>query len=115
MSNKLICEWHFYIDDMIRFSQKVIRYTHNHDQTSFIEDELHYDATLRNIELIGDAATNISPEIRKDNLEIPWRQIIATRTVSFMDIWALMIMLFGVLLLKKSLIFWTYYKSLGLK
>jgi uncharacterized protein with HEPN domain len=64
---------------MIRFSQKVIRYTHDHDQTSFLEDELHYDATLRNIELIGEAATNIPIEIREANPEIPWRQIIATR------------------------------------
>jgi uncharacterized protein with HEPN domain len=79
MSNKPIREWHFYIDDMIRFSKKVIRYTHDHDQTSFMEDELHYDATLRNIELIGEAATNIPSEIREDNPEIPWRQIIATR------------------------------------
>ena len=79
MSNKPIREWYFYIDDMIRFSQKVIRYTHDHDQTSFMEDELHYDATLRNIELIGEAATNIPIEIREDNPEIPWRQIIATR------------------------------------
>ncbi len=38
MSNKPIREWYFYIDDMIRFSQKVIRYTHNHDQTGFMED-----------------------------------------------------------------------------
>ena len=64
---------------MIRFSQKVIRYTHDHDQTSFMEDELHYDATLRNIELIGKAATNIPIEIQEDNPEISWRQIIATR------------------------------------
>ena len=73
MSNKPIHEWYFYIDDMIRFSQKVIRYTHNHDQTSFMEDELHYEVALRNIELIGEASTNIPIEIREDNLEIPWR------------------------------------------
>jgi uncharacterized protein with HEPN domain len=64
---------------MIRFAKKVIRYTQDHDQTSFIENEVYYDATLRNIELIGEAATHIPPEIRKDNPEIPWRQIIATR------------------------------------
>jgi uncharacterized protein with HEPN domain len=79
MSNKPVREWHFYIDDMIRFSHKVIHYTHDHNQTSFLEDDLRYDATLRNIELIGEAATNIPIEIREDNPEIPWRQIIATR------------------------------------
>ena len=79
MSNSLIREWYFYIDDMIRFAKKVIRYTQDHNQKSFIEDELSYDATLRNIELIGEAATNIPLEIRTDNPEIPWRRIIATR------------------------------------
>ncbi len=79
MSNSPIREWYFYLDDMIRFSKKVIRYTQSHDQKSFIEDELSYDATLRNIELIGEAATNIPATIRTDNPEIPWRQIIATR------------------------------------
>ncbi|WP_418953553.1 DUF86 domain-containing protein [Zeimonas sediminis] len=38
-----------------------------------------YDATLRNHELIGEAATHIPAEIRAANPQIPWRQIIATR------------------------------------
>lgn len=40
---------------------------------------LLYDATLRNLELIGEAATHIPTEIRKANPDIPWRLIIATR------------------------------------
>jgi uncharacterized protein with HEPN domain len=79
MSDTPILEWNFYIYDMIRFAEKVIRYTQDHDQTSFIENEVYYDATLRNIELIGEAATHIPPEIRSDNPEISWRKIIATR------------------------------------
>ena len=79
MSDTLDRAWSFYIDDMIRFSEKVIRYTQNHDQTSFIENELDYDATLRNIELIGEAATHIPSEIKAENPEISWRQIITTR------------------------------------
>ena len=71
--------WNFYIDDMIRFSEKVIRYTQKHNQITFLENELDYDATLRNIELIGEAATHIPPEIRAENTEISWRQIITTR------------------------------------
>lgn len=79
MSNSLERDWHFYINDMITFAQKVLRYTEGSDQKSFLENELNYDATLRNLELIGEAATHIPAEIRAENLDIPWRQIIATR------------------------------------
>lgn len=72
-------EWRFYIDDGIRFTEKVQRYTQSLDQASFITSEPYYDATLRNLELIGEAATNIPADIRTKYPEIPWRQIIATR------------------------------------
>ncbi|MDJ0578520.1 DUF86 domain-containing protein [Crocosphaera sp.] len=72
-------EWRFYVDDMILFAEKVQRYTQNFDQKSFINSEPYYDATLRNLELIGEAATNIPQEIKTNHPEIPWRQIIATR------------------------------------
>ncbi len=44
-----------------------------------MEDRLVYDATLRNLELIGEAATHTPEEIRDAHDEIPWRMIIATR------------------------------------
>jgi len=34
---------------------------------------------LRNLELIGEAATHIPEEIRTAHSEIPWRMIVATR------------------------------------
>ena len=40
---------------------------------------LTYDATLRNLELLGEAATHIPQDIRTAHPEIPWRMIIATR------------------------------------
>lgn len=49
------------------------------DQAGFIDHGLHYDATLRNLELIGEAATHIPNEVRAAHADIPWRQIIATR------------------------------------
>ncbi|MGK7886749.1 MAG: DUF86 domain-containing protein, partial [Crocosphaera sp.] len=72
-------EWRFYVDDMILFAEKVQRYTQNFDQKAFINSEVYYDATLRNLELIGEAATNIPQDIKTNHPEIPWRQIIATR------------------------------------
>jgi uncharacterized protein with HEPN domain len=71
--------WHFYLEDMIRFSENVIAYTEGLDQDSFVTTRLNYDATLRNLELIGEAATHIPDSVREANPTIPWRMIIATR------------------------------------
>ena len=57
--------WHFYVQDMIDFSQKVLAYTEGLDLEAFIADSLTYDATLRNLQLIGEAATHIPDEIRQ--------------------------------------------------
>ncbi|MCE8040170.1 DUF86 domain-containing protein [Halomonas sp. MCCC 1A11062] len=72
-------EWRFYINDMIGFAEKVLSYTEGLDQDGFINNDLTYDATLRNLELIGEAATRIPEEIRQRYPEIPWRLIVATR------------------------------------
>jgi uncharacterized protein with HEPN domain len=72
-------EWRFYLDDMITFAEKVLSYTDGFDQQRFVASGLNYDATVRNLELIGEAATHIPDEIRQNNPQIPWRMIIATR------------------------------------
>lgn len=72
-------EWRFYLDDMIDFAGKVLTYTEGLDQAGFVTSGLNYDATLRNLELIGEAATHIPDEIRSAHPNIPWRMIIATR------------------------------------
>ena len=79
MSDASHREWGFYLDDMIDFAEKVLAYTEGLDQSGFVEDRLVYDATLRNLELIGEAATHTPEEIRDAHDEIPWRMIIATR------------------------------------
>lgn len=72
-------EWRFYLDDMIGFAEKVIVYTDGLDQEHFVASGLNYDATLRNLELIGEAATNIPDEVRNRYPQIPWRMVVATR------------------------------------
>lgn len=72
-------EWRFYLDDMIGFAEKVLAYTQGFDQARFEASGLTYDATLRNLELLGEAATHIPAEIRQGEPVIPWRQIIAIR------------------------------------
>jgi uncharacterized protein with HEPN domain len=71
-------EWRFYLEDMIEFTLKIQSYTDGLDQADFIAENLVYDATLRNLELIGEAATHIPKEIQSAHPDIPWRLIIAT-------------------------------------
>lgn len=72
-------EWRFYVDDMIAFARRVESYTNGLEQADFIANTLVYDAVLRNLELIGEAATRIPNVVRKAYPYIPWRLIIATR------------------------------------
>lgn len=64
---------------MIGFAEKVIAYTEGFDQASFVNSGLNYDATVRNLELIGEAATHLPESVRLAHPQIPWRLIIATR------------------------------------
>ena len=52
-------EWRFYLDDMIGFAEKVLAYSAGLEQPAFESSGLNYDATLRNLELIGEAARHI--------------------------------------------------------
>ncbi len=71
--------WHFYLDDTLGFAKKVLAYTDGLDQSAFVASGLNFDATLRNLELIGEAATHIPEPVRSAYPEIPWRMIVATR------------------------------------
>ena len=79
MSDDAAREWRFYIDDMIAFAEKVITYSDGLDQSGFVASSLNYDATVRNLELIGEAATHIPDSVRATYPDLPWRLIIATR------------------------------------
>ena len=49
------------------------------NQSDFLADSRTYDAVLRNLELIGEAATHIPDAIREAHPQIPWRTIIGAR------------------------------------
>jgi len=52
---------------MIGCSEKVMAYTAGPKQDAFLADDLIYDATLRNLELIGEAAKHIPEAVRTAN------------------------------------------------
>ncbi|MBI4985864.1 MAG: DUF86 domain-containing protein [Rhodocyclales bacterium] len=79
MSDSMAREWRFYIDDMIGFAEAVLAYTDGLNQESFEQSRLNYDATLRNLELIGEAASHVPEDGRQLAPGVPWRQVVATR------------------------------------
>jgi uncharacterized protein with HEPN domain len=64
---------------MIEFAEKVLAYTHEMEQSRFEQNGLNYDATLRNLELLGEAATHVPDRVRQFASHIDWRRIVAVR------------------------------------
>ncbi len=77
MSERPARAWRCYLRDMIEFGEKVVAYTEGMDKSAFIGNGLVYDATIRNLKLIGEAAGRIPSEVRESYDAIPWRDIVA--------------------------------------
>ena len=71
--------WRFYVEDMLVFCDKALLYMHGVERAAVTLDPMRYDATLRNQELIGEAATRVPPEVRSLAPGIPWRLVVAVR------------------------------------
>ena len=64
---------------MLRFAEKVLEYSRGLNRQLFEDEELRYDAILRNLEFIGEAATHVPEDVRQCRPALPWRQVVATR------------------------------------
>jgi uncharacterized protein with HEPN domain len=102
MSEQADREWRFYIDDMIGFCQRVASFTQGMSRKDFVAEPMRYDATVRNIELIGEAATRVPAKIRQAAENIPWRMVIATRNQLIHGYAVLTTIFFGASLRQKS-------------
>jgi uncharacterized protein with HEPN domain len=74
-------DWRLYWDDIIAACRKVQRYTAGLDKKKFRGDEKTYDAALRNIEVIGEAAKNLPDHVRARVTGIEWRKIAGMRDI----------------------------------
>ena len=67
------------IEDMLDAVNKILKYTSGLNYEQFIHDEKTIDATVRNFEIIGEAANRIPEDYKLQHPEIEWRQIIGLR------------------------------------
>jgi uncharacterized protein with HEPN domain len=68
-----------YLLDMLLAARKVQQFTRDVAWQSFQSDEILQNAVMRMVQIIGEAATGISPEFKQAHSEIPWNQIVGMR------------------------------------
>jgi uncharacterized protein with HEPN domain len=65
-----------FLRDMWEASEKILRYT-----GGFVQNELVYDAVLRNLEVLDEAAKKVPEDVRNRYPWVEWRAIAGLRDV----------------------------------
>ncbi|NOY99687.1 MAG: DUF86 domain-containing protein [Chloroflexi bacterium] len=70
-----------YLDDVQAACERVSRFTRGMSFDEFIQDDRTYHATLRNLEIIGEAIKNISDGTKIKYPQVKWRKIAGFRDI----------------------------------
>ncbi len=68
-----------YLQDIARSCEKILRFTVGLSLSDLIQDEKAYDAVVRNLEIIGEAAKHVGEDFRKQLPDIEWRKAAGLR------------------------------------
>lgn len=74
-------EYRLFLLDIQQSCRKISRYIEGMNFDAFVKDQLVYDAVLRNLEVIGEAAKNIPDDIRQRYPIVDWRRIVGMRDI----------------------------------
>ncbi len=69
------------LEDIAEAIEKIRRYTANLDYESFCRDERTFDAVIRNLSVIGEAAQGVSAELVAAAPDLPWSEMRDMRNV----------------------------------
>ena len=74
-------DWTLRVDDIWQAASKVRRYTAGMTREMLAADERTYDAVIRNLEIIGEAANHLPQPVRDQMPSIEWPLIVGMRNV----------------------------------
>ncbi|MBF0252388.1 MAG: DUF86 domain-containing protein [Candidatus Omnitrophica bacterium] len=73
--------YELYLDEIKEAVDSILLYNDGLTIDDFINDKKTRDATIRNFEIIGEAANQLPDNIRKNYPDIPWRDLTDFRNV----------------------------------
>lgn len=73
-----------YLIHVLECIQQIEEYTIN-GREEFMKSRLIQDAVIRNMEIIGEAIKRVSPGLREQHPEIPWKEMAGMRDVLIHD------------------------------
>ena len=71
-----------YLEDMRNCCRKVMRYTERMTMEQLAADEKTFDAVMRNLEITGEAARQVTPDLKNRHPEVEWRSITGFRDIA---------------------------------
>lgn len=63
-----------FFEDIVKAADKISKYIKDYSKEEFQNDSKTVDAVVRNIEIIGEAVTNIPDDLRSKYADIPWKK-----------------------------------------
>ena len=74
-------EWRLRIEDIIEAAEAILDFAEGLDYEGFARDKKTVDASIRNFEVIGEAARHVPLEIRSRYDDVPWTEMSAMRNI----------------------------------
>ncbi len=78
-------EYEDYLKDILDAIRKARQFVQNYSYEDFDQDDKTVFATIRALEIIGEATKKIPGNVRKNNPQIPWKDMAGMRDVLIHD------------------------------
>ena len=83
--SKIKRDYILFLEDILNSIEKLEKYTKDLDFKAFSENDMVIDAVTRNLEVMGEAITNVPPDVQKKYPEVEWKEAKGFRNILIHD------------------------------